>query len=245
MEGFYSGQALIGNTNLISNGPDDHFLTKINQDGIFIWTKSIVISLYYMDDTWFHSLETDEAGNVYITGWFMDTLIYDDLIIPSHGSYDIFILKIDGNGDLLWILSAGNTHSYGDYSRSIARSPDGSLYITGRFYDELWFGDNSVTSYGSADVFIAKIHEEPVSVVYDAPAQEIAVYPNPAHGYVNIALPGGDISKAELTDLRGKTVRSWQKPVLYRLDVSGIAKNGYIIKIYINNMVYTKKIIIY
>ncbi|MBI4649167.1 MAG: hypothetical protein HY738_21885 [Bacteroidia bacterium] len=35
------------------------------------------------------------------------------------------------------------------------------------------------------------------------------------------------------------------KPTLNRLDVSGIAKNGYIIKIYINNMVYTKKIIIY
>ncbi|MBI4649210.1 MAG: T9SS type A sorting domain-containing protein [Bacteroidia bacterium] len=244
VKGHFEGNAQFGPFNLNSNVESDYFICKLDMSGNFLWAKQIETRLYFMDDFWNHSLESDEQGNIYITGWFMDSLVYDDLVVQSNGGYDIFVMKIDTNGNLIWCLTAGNTP--GDYSRSIARDNNGNLYITGRFYDTLFFGDSNVTSYGSADVFIAKIRENPVSVVYNEEntSLEITVYPNPASNFINIFSGKNTFQKATLMTVEGKQIKTSDISLNNRLDISGLASGIYILKLNNRKMNYIKRIII-
>ncbi|MFA4851532.1 MAG: T9SS type A sorting domain-containing protein [Bacteroidales bacterium] len=243
VKGHFNGNAQFGTFNLNSQVFSDYFICKLDMSGNFLWAKQIETKLDFMDDFWNHSLESDEQGNIYVTGWFMDSLVYDNFTVQSNGSYDIFVMKIDSDGNLIWALTAGNAS--GDYSRSIARDDNGNLYITGRFYNTLFFGDSSVTSYGSADVFVAKIREEPVSVVYNEEntSLEITVYPNPATNYVNIGYPPMQFEKVEIVSINGKILRTYNGNQ-NSLDVSGLASGVYFLKLDAGNMVYVKRVII-
>ncbi|MGC9331464.1 MAG: SBBP repeat-containing protein [Bacteroidales bacterium] len=243
LHGHFYGTAYFDGITLTSSGDEDYFICKLNPNGSIIWAKKIGATVYPLDDAWKKTIVNDEQGNVYVTSWFMDSLVYDDLTVQSNGSYDIFVMKIDTDGNLIWCLTAGNDHSYGDYSRSIARDSNGNLYITGRFYDSLFFGDSSVTSYGSADVFIAKIREEPVSVDKKKTSLEINVYPNPATDYINIGQTLQHIEKAEIIGINGDVLRSYDTD-LDRLDVFGLAKGIYLLKLYAGNVTFVSKIVI-
>ncbi len=110
-----------------------------------------------------HSVSTDAAGNVYVTGWFASSSITFGSIVLTNaysGYYspsDIFITKYDSNGNVLWAKSAGGTE--GDWATSLSIDNEGNVYITGSFYSSsLTFGLTTLTnsSADSSDIFITK-----------------------------------------------------------------------------------------
>ncbi|MGM0651088.1 MAG: SBBP repeat-containing protein, partial [Bacteroidota bacterium] len=111
LHGHFYGTAYFDTITLQSSGDEDYFISKLNSNGTVAWANKICTTVYPMDDNWNHTLENDEQGNIFITGWFMDSLSYDGYSVQSNGSYDIFVIKIDPNGDLIWCLTAGNDHS--------------------------------------------------------------------------------------------------------------------------------------
>jgi hypothetical protein len=242
LHGHFYGTAYFDTITLQSSGGEDYFISKLSPNGSIIWANKISTTVYPMDDGWNHTLETDELGNLYITGWFMDSLSYKGYSVQSNGSYDIFVMKIDPNGDLTWCLTIGNDHPYGDYSRSIARDNNGNLFITGRFYDTLFFGDNSVTSLGSADVFIAKIKESPLNIEFVDKEIQIDIFPNPASSFLNIISENNEIQKIEIIDTNGKPISSYQNT--NHIDVSNLAKGVYYLKLILRNRTFTRKIIV-
>lgn len=242
--GHFEGNAQFGSYNLISQGNSDYFISKFDEDGNILWVKQITTTLDFMDDFWNHSLESDEQGNIYITGYFMDSLVYDSLSVQSNGSYDIFVIKIDNVGDLVWCLTAGNDNSYGDYSRSIARDDNGNLFITGRFYDTLCFGDTCVTSNGSADIFIAKIIETPLNIEFVKETMQIDIFPNPANIFLSIVSEDNEIQKVEIINGNGKSILSYKNLNMHHIDVSSLSKGVYFVRVFFEQMTITKKIII-
>ncbi|MFH2141757.1 MAG: T9SS type A sorting domain-containing protein [Bacteroidota bacterium] len=244
LHGYFYGTAYFDAITLTSIGESDYFISKLSPNGSTIWAKKIGATVYPIDDFWNHTLESDEQGNIYITGWFMDSLVYDSLIVQSNGSYDIFVMKIDNDGNLIWCLTAGNNHSYGDYSRSIAGNGNGSLYITGRFYSTLFFDDSEVTSYGSADVFIAKISETPLNVEFVKQTMKINIFPNPANNEIQIISDNNAIKEVEIINIKGECVSKNNQTNLNYIDVSKLTKGVYFVRVIFTNMTFTKKIII-
>ncbi len=51
------------------------------------------------------------------------------LFTTTIGGSDIFLLKYDSSGALLWTKQTGTTA--GDYGKSVAVSGDGFIYVTG------------------------------------------------------------------------------------------------------------------
>ncbi|MBI4649006.1 MAG: T9SS type A sorting domain-containing protein, partial [Bacteroidia bacterium] len=180
------------------------------------------------------------------TGWFWDTLIFEDYTLISTGVYDSFVFKIDQQGNPLWAVQITGTPTSSQYSRSIDIENSGNLYITGRVHETSYFDSLSVTSYGGADVFIAKLHEEPVSIRYNETntTLDISVYPNPATNYVNINNPALKLNKAEIVSINGNVLRSYNKN-LNRLDVSDVPAGICLLRLYSNNCIYIEKIIIH
>jgi len=141
-----------GVSNLTSSGGNDIFIQKLDANGNFIWVKQ----LGGISNDAGYSITTDASGNVYITGYFSLNLGGG---ISSNGGYDIFIAKLDSNGNIVWIKSMGGTSS--DYGESITTDASGNVYTTGFFYNTVDFnpgsGVSNLVSNGGYDIFIQKL----------------------------------------------------------------------------------------
>jgi hypothetical protein len=94
------------------------------------------------------SIATDAAGNVYETGFFMSsTITFGTILLTNAGppnAEDIFLVKYDYNGNLLWAKSAnGVGQAWGMCADSA-----GNTYITG------WFNSSTIT-FGSITLSLA------------------------------------------------------------------------------------------
>lgn len=101
-----------------------------------------------------YDIAIDASGNSYTTGYFTGTATFGGTTLTSSGSSDIFVAKVDNQGNHVWAQKAGGSGS--DRGLSIAVDGAGNSYITGYFYNTATFGGQSVSSSGLQDVFIAK-----------------------------------------------------------------------------------------
>lgn len=103
---------------------------------------------------------TDASGNIYMTGTFMSpTITFGTTTLTSIGSVDVYIVKYDANGNVIWAKSAGGTDE--DGSSSVATDTSGNVFITGTFESNtISFGTTTLINANNtglyADVFIAK-----------------------------------------------------------------------------------------
>ena len=85
----------IGVTNLTSEGWMDIYVQKLSDSGSFIWTIAFGQSFYDYGE----SISVDDAGSVYATGYFHNTIDFDPgpgiNNVSSNGNQDIFIQKLD------------------------------------------------------------------------------------------------------------------------------------------------------
>jgi len=107
----------------------------------------------------------DAAGNIYTTGSFSGTVDFDPgagvFNLTSAGSNDIFISKLDANGNFVWARAMGGVGSDGGWG--IAVDIARNVYITGGFQGTADFDPGAGTftmtaaTTGQHDIFIAKV----------------------------------------------------------------------------------------
>ncbi|MCH8904119.1 MAG: SBBP repeat-containing protein [Bacteroidetes bacterium] len=152
--GYFGDTAYFENDTLIVTGlggAKDIFIVKYDQDGKFRWARSFGGE----NSDYSYSITVDKAANVYVTGYFIDTIFYNTDTLISNGSWDIIILKYDSSGNFKWARAAGGTQS--DMGNEIIVY-DEYLYLTGHFRDSALFGDTSIIALNKlwADIFVAK-----------------------------------------------------------------------------------------
>ena len=78
------------------------------------------------------SVAVDLFGNTYVTGWFdSPSITFGLTTLTNVGAYDVFVVKYNSSGNVLWAKSAGGT-SY-DAASSIAVDAVGNVYVAGYF----------------------------------------------------------------------------------------------------------------
>ncbi|MGC9362755.1 MAG: SBBP repeat-containing protein, partial [Candidatus Syntrophosphaera sp.] len=114
--GFFEGTASFGATTLTSSGGRDIFISKHDSDGNFLWVMNAGGLLYDHG----YGIAVDSSGNIYVTGVFTGTASFgaNTLSCTSCGFFDIFVCKLDANGNFIWAKKAGGTGQ--DYGYSIA-----------------------------------------------------------------------------------------------------------------------------
>lgn len=108
-------------------------------------------------------LAVDDGQSVITTGWFSGTVDFDPgagvANRSSNGGEDIYVLKLDGNGQFLWVLTFGGTGS--DRGYDIVTDNAASIYVSGNFSSVVDFqpgpGIDTRTAVGSWDAFFLKI----------------------------------------------------------------------------------------
>jgi Secretion system C-terminal sorting domain/Beta-propeller repeat len=138
------------------------FVTKLNANGDFEWTKIIRNDQGYFNIT---SLFVDSNKDIYTTGSFSRTADFDPsdfgeyLFTTTTSNSDIFISKLDSLGNFVWAKRLGSTGD--DQSNSLFVDLNGNVYTTGYFAGETDFDPNdeiyNLESVGYDDIFISKL----------------------------------------------------------------------------------------
>lgn len=109
---------------------EDIFIKKSDNQGNLIWVGS------FSGDSkeWIKDMDIDPWGNIYLTGWFYDTLDLDpgpNVDLHYSAGDAIFIVKLDPNGNLLWAHSIAETQYNDPYS--IETDEAGNVFCYGYF----------------------------------------------------------------------------------------------------------------
>jgi hypothetical protein len=137
------------------------FVLKLDADGNFIWAAAIK----GQDYTGASAITIDNAGSIYITGSFKGTVDFDPHSVNTYnltsaGQGDIFILKLNPDGEFQWAGRIGGLNDCESYS--IAADHSGNIYLTGYFLGTADLnpdpvGTYNLTSAGEHDIFISKL----------------------------------------------------------------------------------------
>jgi len=101
----------------------------------------------------------DRFKNVYITGWYIDTIFFGSYMLTSKKStQNTFIVKYDSTGKVLWAknstLASSRCYSNG---QAVASDDSGNIYLTGIFIDTISIGSFTLRNKGiSWNTFVVK-----------------------------------------------------------------------------------------
>ena len=104
-------------------------------------------------------IATDLSGNVIVAGYYSGRLSFGTDTMISIDQNDIYVTKMNANGNVQWIRSKGGPDQQS--CRSVATDTAGNIYITGEFYDHTFiFGNDTLLSVTIAsteiDGYVAK-----------------------------------------------------------------------------------------
>ncbi|MGB0429605.1 MAG: PKD domain-containing protein, partial [Bacteroidia bacterium] len=151
--GSFFNQVKFGNTTLTTNGNQDIFLVKSDDNGNVKWA----INFGGTSTDLVTDIHVDDSANVIVTGSFISNFIAGtDTITPSGFSYHGYVTKIDSSGNVVWTKTAsGGSIQQG---KSVITDDKGYVYWAGDYFGNCKVADVSVSqASGSYDVWLAKI----------------------------------------------------------------------------------------
>lgn len=150
-----------GVANLTTSGNWDAFIWKLDNAGNYVWAKQLVGA----SGIGGQSIGLDATGNVYAAGYFLGSIDLDpgpgtDMHTSVAGNEDMFLVKLNNNGDFVWGNTFGDVNA--DRCNSIDVDADGTVAMTGYFEGTVDFdpgvGTFELTSDGPFnDIFITKL----------------------------------------------------------------------------------------
>lgn len=148
--GGFLGSMDCGGWALTSAGKSDLFVAKLDAAGDHIWSRR------YGDAAQLEGVKgaLDNAGNILLAGNFLEQVDLGGGALTSAGGEDLFLAKLDPEGDHLWSRRFGDAdHQRG---RGIALDGSADVVITGELHGSIDFGGGPLVSAGNGDAFLAK-----------------------------------------------------------------------------------------
>ncbi|MFO0907776.1 MAG: hypothetical protein U0794_05345 [Isosphaeraceae bacterium] len=157
LTGSFQGSVVFGGTTLVSSGSTDTFVAKLDQTaGNVAWAKRMG---GVGQDSAF-SISVDGAGSVFTTGIFSNTASFGPSITKtSAGDTDIFVTKMDNNGNVLWTSAFGGLGH--DDGTAVVQDGAGGVYLTGDIIGNVAFGSTvlyNASLTGTNDAFVARLN---------------------------------------------------------------------------------------
>ncbi|MBI3500342.1 MAG: T9SS type A sorting domain-containing protein [Bacteroidetes bacterium] len=248
--GYFQSQADTFGTTILTNSGypyKDIFLVKYDSSGNVLWAKSAAGT----DDDEGLGCSTDANGNIIATGFFYSSTITfgtTTLINGTLSGYDdMFIVKYDSSGNVLWAKSAGWTGNDESYSCSIDTS--GNIFATGYFQSSsLTFGTTTLTNAGNGDMFIVKLGSV-AGIEENNFSNDMNIYPNPSTGIFSVSGLRSAVSSLDIYNVMGEkiyssTVNSKLETVNLSAAPKVQASGIYFLRIGTSEGIISKKIII-
>ncbi len=143
------GTCVFGNETVVANTYGDVFVAKLGSEGNWTWVRK---SDYGQYEAMGYDVAVDSADNILITGRTTSGAYFGSYGV-SGSNGNLFVAKIDNNGNWLWAIAPGPDSTYDDYAKSITTDSLNNAYITGMLPGQCFFNG---MQYGGGS-FIAKV----------------------------------------------------------------------------------------
>lgn len=230
------------NTDVLGNY--NTFISKLDTSGNFVWAQKLGGGVEGGGNCWANSIAVDVKGNVYTTGFFMDTIDFDPgasvYDFYSVGNNDIFVHKlsqcfldtsVQQNLATLIANASGITYQWIDCNNGNAAIAG----ATGQSYSPLANGSYALIVNNGSCSDTSSCHIINTFGINSLPAlNELRLFPNPSGGETTIKL-NKDIQNANLrlVDIMGQTIYETKglSGNLFSLDISGYSKGIYFLEL--------------
>ena len=99
------------------------------------------------------AVAVDGEGNSYVTGWYSGTITFGATVLTASANYDIFVVKYDRLGQVVWARTAGGAGD--DEGFGIAVDGQGNCFVTGYITGAAMFDGLTLPGSASRDIFLA------------------------------------------------------------------------------------------
>jgi hypothetical protein len=149
--GNFTGTMSFGGAPLTASGPGDVFVVKLDGSGAHQWSKRFGTSSGQVG----YRVAVDGSGNVLLVGVFYGTIDFGGGVLTSAGAGDIFVAKLDPDGNHVWSKRFGDVGNETGYA--IAADGMGNVFLTGTTDGAIDFGGGSLAGGGGGDIFVTKL----------------------------------------------------------------------------------------
>lgn len=149
---FASTTITVGSQTFTNAGsPGDILLVKYDPAGNVLWaTREGGPALEIP-----HAVTFDDAGNFIVAGRFSsNSITFGTTTLLQAGSMDVFVVKYDPSGNVLWAQGAGGGSN--DEAYAVAVDGAGDIIVAGYFTQEADFGSITLPNPGLANIFLAQ-----------------------------------------------------------------------------------------
>ena len=149
--GFFQGSVDLGAGALQTAGDWDVLVAKLDALGNPLWARRFGDEKCQQS----YAVAVDGANDVVVAGVFYGSIDFGLGPLACQGERDVFVAKLDPNGQALWAHGYGGP-GYQD-ATSVAVDQAGDIVVGGVFDPPLDFGGGALPSGGGRDAFVAKL----------------------------------------------------------------------------------------
>lgn len=149
--GKFKTQINLGGIEALSNGTFDMFIAKYQSNGDFVWLKTF-------GGPNSEAIETMKIKNdvILLGGRYYDYTILDNDTLFSQDGTDIFIAKMNLDGEFTHMMTAGGPSV--DKVSGIDMDIIGNVYAVGDFYSSINFGEETFEAGDALGLYMIKLN---------------------------------------------------------------------------------------
>jgi hypothetical protein len=150
--GDFTGSIDLGSGSVAAAGARDAFVAKLSPSGQLLWGSVLSAT----GATSIRELTVTAQDEIIAIGNFTGTAdLGGALTLPSSGGLDMFITKLDTNGNHIWGHSFGGSGQ--DVVNGVSTNDNGEIYITGSYEGAITFDAVDLAGPGSNSAFVVKL----------------------------------------------------------------------------------------
>ncbi len=220
-------------------GEEDLWLIKLDDKGSLIWQQNYGGTKLDVGRKVIQCLE----GGFLLLGYTKSNDIDVSGNHNTHGSSDIWVVKVDDTGAIEWQKCLGGVNS--EYGLDVKQMQSGNFLICG--YAESWTGDLD-QNYGGYDGWLLKLSNPYVVSTKNILNESVfSIYPNPANDKLAVSTNRPVSGELQLLDIQGKVIKSialGKQAKQYHIDVQDVPVGNYYIRITSGDKELTKQLTI-
>ncbi len=245
--------------------PGISVISKIDSTANLIWLKALPhLSTFHIDN-----MKIDNFNNILSSGTFNGTVDFnpDTLVNANLTSYffgtpgnvmqDIFYLKLDQDGNFIWVKRIGGKSDEGPLTMAIDKS--NSMISTGLYVStSIGIGNDTLLNPNgqyyaqqisfSSRCYVAKLSDSPTSIIYDFKSSMMhssLIFPNPTSDEFIVKSNSSDSMQISVCNLEGEILVSikstkTQETISTKNLVAGI----YLVQIKTKDFIETRKLVV-
>lgn len=219
-----------------NQGGQDAWLIKVDSGGGIQWQSSFggssseaFSAAVEHPHGVYHALGSTQSNNGDVSG--------------NHGSIDVWLVAVTGNGDLEWQMCLGGSGS--DLGSALSATTDGGLILAANTSSEN--GDVS-GNHGGRDIWVVKLEGNGTIGVQETSALAFATSPNPTTGIFTLHFPEhAQPQHLRVLDVMGRTAFEMgmaKHNGITTVDITPIPSGSYLVEVrYADGATATERII--